>query len=139
VLVVLWESDSTRLDFALSHPVFMVVISYVLGHFVQPGAAFFVKLFECDKAKEESFASHKRHESKPKSLLKKVSKAHAEAVSMLSAALLILGIFFAHAFLECTWRFPLLLLAILLVSFCYERVGARYRKIDDLGPKPTQN
>lgn len=139
VLIVLFESDSAQLDFALKHPAFMIVISYVLGHFIQPGAAFVVKLFECEKTKEEVYAFHKRHEPKPKSLLKKVSKAHAEAVSMMSSALLVTGIFFLYAFLECSWRYHLLFLAILLVLFCYERVGARYRKISDLGPDPNQS
>ena len=134
VLVFVTLGTPCQWTYVSDHKLFMFIIAYVCGHFVQPAAGCVVKALEQWKDKKEGkgyekhYANYKMKPNPNFNLIAKVSKAHAEANSMSSGAIMLLFVF-AYYGLK-----PLLLIGAvcLLVLFACERVNARYRKIGDL-------
>ena len=114
--------------------VLFLLLGYGLGHVLQPAASFVVKPAEDRYGNEPRYAEAKKNPGVKASSLNKVSKAHAEANSMLGFgfALLVNMIWF--------WNCPRLNKWVAFVSLIYfllaawQRISARNRKIKDLGP-----
>jgi hypothetical protein len=110
-----------------------VLSGYALGHVLQPLAGFLVRRLENRFGNEVKYAAAKRRVGLSPSLVNKVSKAHAEASSMLAFGLALLSniVWF--------WNSPRLEKWVafgFLVYFMFagvERTYARSRKIKDLG------
>lgn len=105
---------------------------YALGHILQPITGFLVKRVENLYSSERKYAEAKQNLDMRPSLLNKVSKAHAEANSMLAFGLaLMLNIVWS-------WNSPKLDKKVAIVFLIYfvlaavERTSARNRKIKDL-------
>lgn len=114
---------------------FFVILSYLIGHVIQPLSGIFVKgielavdavFFERKREKKYTEAKRKTHFS----LLGKISKAHAEANSMLSICFVIV----INVYILSNTSVSLLvqLLPLYFLAATVERVFARVRKIDDL-------
>jgi hypothetical protein len=105
---------------------------YTLGHVLQPFAGFIVKEAEIKLYdNERKYAKAKLNGVGP-SVLNKVSKAHAEASSMLAFCFaLLLNIFWCwnSPRLNRTWATAC---AIYFAAAALERIRARNRKINDL-------
>ena len=104
------------------------IISYLLGHVIQPASSFCVtiiqNLFHSD---EKIYKIAKLTNDSPKVILK-VSKVHAEAVGMLSSAFLILIVsLYYHK-----WPTIAIIGIIYFLLASIERIYARKKKIGDL-------
>src|SRR3954454_11699398 len=118
-------------------PVFVLLASgYVIGHLLQPAAESLVKVAERKHGHEKEYVVAKHDPLVGPSLLNKVSKAHAEAVSMLSCALGLLGNtvwFWYLGHLDLRQKMLAFSVLAYLLFAAYERTSARDRKILDLG------
>lgn len=105
-------------------------IGYVLGHVVQPLAGFLTKRIEqgihSEKGENEKYKKLKKDPDNF-TLVSKVSKAHAEANSMMSCAILLLVVIF---YLKKVSLLPAFLI-LYFVVMSVERAFARKRKIED--------
>jgi hypothetical protein len=116
-----------------SNLVLYAFVSYLLGHISQPLVGFIVKRIE---SIIESDPGNKYPTAKKtagnESLVGKVSKAHAEANSMLASALILLGLaIYLKIYLKiesCLLNVSILYFAVMTI----ERAFARKRKIGDL-------
>lgn len=110
-----------------------VIVGYVVGHALQPLVGYIVKSAEMlIFNNEEKYGNAKKDPNVKQSSLNKVSKAHAEANSMLAFAFA-LGV---NTFIFWSSEKINQILAIVLVAYfsvaALERVHARNRKIVDL-------
>jgi hypothetical protein len=136
VALYLYLSESIRTAPTGAEVVLFLLFGYGLGHALQPLAGVLVKRVEKLYPSEDNYKKAKQEDAMP-SLLRKVSKAHAEANSMLafSFALLLNIVWF--------WNSPRLNKGVAFVFLFYfalaavERTWARDRKIKDLG-KPDK-
>jgi len=123
------------------HVFLFLFFGYGLGHILQPLSSCLVKYWEKKRfGNEEKYERAKADDSVSESSRNKVSKAHAEANSMLSFALaLILNM--VHFWLSPKlnnfwfwfWFWPSVSLVYFLVM-AIERTYARNRKINDIYP-----
>ena len=124
------QVDIYQINFPLL--VLIILLSYSVGHIIQPFSGVIVKTIE-DRFKEteEIYRTEKRLNNRP-GLLRKVNKAHSEANNM--AALVIITAlvccfqFFKHEHFD--FLFGTLMIVFTLGMFA--RVMARRRKIYDL-------
>jgi hypothetical protein len=121
---------------ALRHTPQLLLMAYAAGHCVQPFSSLFVKRMEDRSPKsEQSYAKHKMEEKRAEGPLAKISKAHAEAVSMMSTALMLVAIYFWFWHLKPpAFHAKLLWAALYFFIAAGIRVVARFRKITHLGP-----
>ena len=120
--------NQSELNVSFSYFFMYALIAYICGHAIQPVASLGVSgLQKLVGTNERKYATSKQDGSSP-GLTAKVSKAHAEAVGMLSIALslLILSIYFNK------WSVSATVAMIYFVGAAIERSHARSRKIEDL-------
>lgn len=105
-----------------------LALSYIAGYIVQPASIFIIvilqKIAGCN---EEKYKDAKKDTNLYK-LTQKVSKAHAEAVGMLSTSILLLTVTTYCA----AWSLLYGLAIAYFFAASIERVYARKRKIEDL-------
>ena len=112
-----------------------LAFGYAIGHFLQPAAEWLIKFAERSHHHEDVYVVAKHDPLIGPSLLNKVSKAHAEAVSMLACALgLLFNIlwFWYWGSRHLVHKYWGLAVCVYLLVAAYERTSARDRKIKDL-------
>jgi len=112
----------------------LVGIAYLIGHVLQPlssRCAVLSRLRKKGRELEGIYLVAKRDGSKFKSQTSKVTKAHAESVSMFSMSAGALLVWIKRGLLD-DWRWGVLLVSVLLFALGIERVFARERKIEEL-------
>ena len=121
-----WPSEPT-----FSVIVMYVLIGYLVGHVLQPISGKIVKTLETTLKNEDRYRRAKSNSSVSPSLLEKISKAHAEANSMMSFAIaMVIVCFVNYENSQNSWVHGLLIMYFLWAT--WERVVARNRKIHDL-------
>jgi len=115
--------------------VLLLLFGYGLGHILQPLTGFVIKRIEKRFGNESKYAKGKKDADIKPSSLGKISKAHAEANSMLSFgfALLLNMIVSWNSTRLNKWYACIALIYFGLAAV--ERTWARNRKIDDLYPQ----
>ena len=113
---------------SLSMIIFFVIASYILGHIVQPISSFFISLLQKLIKSNENIYRNAKKQDKHKNLILKVSKAHAEAVGMLSSALLV---FVISLYLNKFDTLTYILFSYFIIA-TIERVFSRKSKIEDI-------
>lgn len=133
VIVVLLHASKDQIEYIIEHPLAILFTAYTIGHFIQPASGFVVKKLEKRKKNESIYSAYKKKkiEDRNDKLIAKISKAHAEAVSMCSASILVLFFTIYRATSNHCIEWPLYFIALVLFLFCIERVNARNRKILD--------
>lgn len=120
-------SNSTP-TISASYLVLYAIIAYVSGHVVQPAASMIVGLLQLAiKTDEDTYAKAKADPNN-QNLVDKVSKAHAEAVGMLSTAMILLAISVYFG----SWPTLNIFFVIYCMTASLERSFSRKRKIKDL-------
>jgi hypothetical protein len=110
----------------------ILLIGYLVGHILQPLVGFITKFVERLLGKETKYAKAKLNKQMNPILTTKVSKAHAEANSMLACAIVLaLNAWFWHSTIATVSSGYLIVALTCLLGFI-ERVYARSRKIEDL-------
>lgn len=112
----------------------ILMLGYILGHLIQPLAGFLTKRIEVLHGKEEIYKRAKQAKNSNQESLKKASKAHAEANSMLACALVLAFNSFWFWKMNSVKNMPCWFAAICVycVAAGIERTFARARKIMDL-------
>jgi hypothetical protein len=130
----LYLSETIPADPTASNVFFLLFSGYVLGHAIQPPVGFLIKEGEKRFGNELDYARAKRDPQITPSSIGKVTKAHAEANSMLSFCVAtILNLLYF-------WNAPLMNRPVafgLIGYFALPAIGricARNRKIKDLNP-----
>lgn len=111
----------------------LIGIAYLIGHVLQPFASRCAVVFRKD-AIEKIYTAAKKDKDL-KSMAAKVTKAHAESVSMFSIFLGVILIWLKWGLLSESWRCGLLVIAVGFFVAGFERVDARERKIKELKPQ----
>lgn len=132
VMLFLVGGSSAQQKYMEDHPWQIVLVAYLVGHFIQPASSWIVKEMEKRKGREKTYADYKARSDRLLDLVGKVSKAHAEAVSMMSTAFLSVALFAWHALRDCEYEWIYLVIALVCFIFSRERIGARGRKIGEL-------
>jgi hypothetical protein len=125
----LFKATPDVLSLAIEHTVIVFFIAYLVGYFIQPISSSIVKRFEYAYGGEKALEEHKRSGISKDSLETKASKAHAEAVSMMSAALLIFVVTIYYLIKSCDWDFVYLGLVVFLLISAFLSIRSRKRKI----------
>jgi len=137
VFAFLYKAEPHQIELAKENQFVAIFIAYLIGHFIQPISSFIVKRLEYCWGDEEKLENYKRSGTTKGPLEKKASKAHAEAVSMFSTSILILGIAFYYQECACPLNSYYLLLSIFLLLSAFASIHARKRKISVLTQDPS--
>ena len=113
--------------------VLLALLAYLIGHILQPISGFIVKQIEKTFKNEQKYESAKQKNAQSNEMIRKVSKAHAEASGMMSCFFAVIFTIFASSICNRTIITWLVILALYFLVASYERVYARNRKINDLG------
>ena len=108
--------------------VLYVILAYLLGHGIQPVSSFLIRIFQNITFNDNSRYNQAVKDGDQPRLVSLVSKAHAEAVGMLSSCILIILVTCVYS--QFDWITIWLIIYFLGAST--ERVFARKRKITDL-------
>ncbi|ADE53586.1 hypothetical protein [Coraliomargarita akajimensis] len=107
-------------------------LAYLIGHFAQPLASAITKVIEKKSGREADWNHYRGSAEAIPLLLSKVSKAHAEAVSMMSSSIIILAVFIYRIVDTMQAEWLLVFCSCILFIFGIERCRARARKINNL-------
>jgi hypothetical protein len=134
-------NNNSYVDKVLKNIPVVAALAYLIGHFGQSPASYVVKLFEEYFVEESENTKYKKLKGQTEltALQNKISKAHAEAVGMVSTALVLLAVLLCR-FFSVEWKIKdlgvggiVVALAVpALLGMMIERVFARKRKISDL-------
>lgn len=133
--LIIYLKDLDLKDLAyLKLPVLLLLllIAYIIGHIIQPISSFIVKRIEFCYHNEKKYIKAKQDKKVSRLLLKKVSKAHAEANSMLSCFFMTLINLIYYYTSKSGFSIILLCFLIFFILFTFERTSARNRKINEL-------